>query len=159
MNFAIRPDGTPLVFDASMANRHGLVAGATGTGKTVTIKLLAEEFAKQGIPVFITDLKGDLTGFVQAGSLDDKLAERLEAIGAPTPEFQAFSANFWDVLKQNGIPLRATISEMGPLLLSRLLGLNDTQTGVMYAIFKIADDQELLLLDYKDLQAILAFVS
>lgn len=159
MNFAIRPDGSVISFDASMANRHGLVAGATGTGKTVTIKLLAEEFAKQGIPVFITDLKGDLTGFVQAGTTSEKLAERLEQIGAPTPEFQAFTTNFWDVLKQNGIPLRATISEMGPLLLSRLLGLNDTQTGVMYAIFKIADDQELLMLDYKDLQSLLAFVS
>lgn len=159
MNFAVRPDGSFITFDASMANRHGLVAGATGTGKTVTIKLLAEEFAKQGIPVFITDLKGDLTGFVQPGQMSDKLAERLAQIGAPTPQFQAFTTNFWDVLKQNGIPLRATISEMGPLLISRLLGLNETQTGVMYAIFKIADDQELLLLDFKDLQSLLTFVS
>lgn len=159
MDFAIRSDGSLITFDASMANRHGLVAGATGTGKTVTIKLLAEEFSKQGIPVFITDLKGDLTGFAKGGELSEKLKSRLDQIGAPTPQFQAFPTHFWDLMKQVGLPLRATISEMGPLLLSRLLGLNDTQTGVMYAVFKIADEMGLLLLDFKDLDSMLKFVS
>lgn len=150
-------DGQLISFDESMANRHGLVAGATGTGKTVTIKLMAEEFAKAGVPVFITDIKGDINGFLEAGSLIPKLQERLENIGAPTPTFESFSVNFWDVLKEKGIPLRTTISEMGPLLLSRLLNLNDTQTGVLYAVFKIADDQGLLLLDFKDLTEMLKF--
>ncbi|NLY73356.1 MAG: DUF853 family protein [Tissierellia bacterium] len=150
-------DGNLINFDESMANRHGLVAGATGTGKTVTIKLMCEEFAKAGVPVFITDIKGDISGFIEAGSLSPKLEERLEKIGAPTPEFQNFSVNFWDVLKEQGIPLRATVSEMGPLLLSRLLDLNDTQTGVLYAIFKVADDHGLLLLDFKDLTEMIKF--
>ncbi|HZK09825.1 MAG TPA: helicase HerA-like domain-containing protein [Clostridia bacterium] len=157
MNIAIK-DGQFISLDESMANRHGLVAGATGTGKTITIKLMAEEFAKAGVPVFITDIKGDLSGFLEAGTLSPKLAERLEKIGAPSPEFESFTVNFWDVLKENGIPLRATISEMGPLLLSRLLNLNDTQTGVLYALFKIADDQGLLLLDFKDLSEMLKFL-
>lgn len=150
-------DGQLISFDESMANRHGLVAGATGTGKTVTIKLMAEEFSKAGVPVFITDIKGDINGFLEAGSLSPKLQERLEKIGAPTPQFESFSVNFWDVLKEKGIPLRTTVSEMGPLLLSRLLNLNDTQTGVLYAIFKVADDQGLLLLDFKDLTEMLKF--
>ncbi|NLY36211.1 MAG: DUF853 family protein [Tissierellia bacterium] len=157
MNIAIK-DGQLVTFDESMANRHGLVAGATGTGKTVTIKLMAEEFAKAGVPVFITDIKGDISGFLEAGALSPKLAERLEKIGAPTPEFESFTVNFWDILKENGIPLRATISEMGPLLLSRLFNLNDTQTGILYALFKIADDQGLLLLDFKDLSEMLKFL-
>lgn len=150
-------DGNLINFDESMANRHGLVAGATGTGKTVTIKLMCEEFARAGVPVFITDIKGDISGFIEAGSLSPKLEERLEKIGAPVPDFQGFSVNFWDVLKEQGIPLRATVSEMGPLLLSRLLDLNDTQTGVLYAIFKIADDHGLLLLDFKDLTEMIKF--
>lgn len=150
--------GKYVEFDESMANRHGLVAGATGTGKTVTIKLMCEEFARAGVPVFITDIKGDVSGFIEPGELTPKLKERLEAIGAPQPDFESFSVNFWDVLREGGIPLRATVSEMGPLLLSRLLDLNDTQTGVLYAIFKISDDQGLLLLDFKDLTEMLKFV-
>lgn len=157
MNIAVK-DGRLIQLDESMANRHGLIAGATGTGKTVTIKLMAEEFAKAGVPVFITDIKGDISGFIEAGSLSPKLQERLEKIGAPTPDFSSFSVNFWDILKENGIPLRASVSEMGPLLLSRLLNLNDTQTGVLYALFKIADDEGLLLLDFKDLSEMLKFV-
>lgn len=156
MNIAIK-EGQLISFDESMATRHGLVAGATGTGKTVTIKLMCEEFARAGVPVFITDIKGDVSGFIEPGRPSEKLKERLEKIGAPTPEFESFTVNFWDILKEQGIPLRATISEMGPLLLSRLLNLNDTQTGIIYAIFKISDDTGLLLLDFKDLSEMLKF--
>lgn len=157
MNIAIK-DGQIITFDETMANRHGLIAGATGTGKTITMKLLAEEFSKQGVPVFITDIKGELSGFAEPGTLSPKLQERLEKLGAPVPEFQPFPVQFWDLLKKNGTPLRTTISEMGPLLMSRLLGLNDTQTGVLYAVFKIADENGLALLDFKDLHEMLKFV-
>lgn len=157
MNIAIK-DGQLLTFDETMANRHGLIAGATGTGKTITMKLLAEEFSKQGVPVFITDIKGELSGFAEPGTLSPKLQDRLEKLGAPVPEFRAFPVQFWDLLKKNGTPLRTTITEMGPLLMSRLLGLNDTQTGVLYAVFKIADENGLALLDFKDLSEMLKFV-
>ncbi|WP_459129516.1 helicase HerA-like domain-containing protein [Guggenheimella bovis] len=157
MNIGLK-DGQFITFDESMATRHALIAGATGTGKTVTIKLLSEEFSKQGVPVFITDIKGDLSGFMKAGSMNPKLEERLQSIGAPTPTFESFPTVFWDIYKTSGVPLRTTISEMGPLLLSRLLNLNEVQTGVLYIVFKIADEEGLLLLDFKDLQKMLLFV-
>lgn len=156
MNLGIK-DGKTVQFNASMANRHALITGATGTGKTVTVKLLAEEFAKMGVPVFITDIKGDLSGFIEKGEMNEGLKQRLETIGAPTPEFNKFTVHFWDLLKENGIPLRTTLSEMGPLLLSRLLDLNETQTGVLYMLFKMADEEGLLLLDFKDLSEMLKF--
>jgi hypothetical protein len=142
----------------SMANRHGLVAGATGTGKTVTLRVMAEAFSKAGVPVFMADVKGDLSGLAQPGSAGPKLQERLELLKLETPAFQGFPVVFWDVFGEQGHPVRTTITDMGPLLLSRLLNLNDTQAGVLSLVFKVADDQGLLLLDLKDLRAMLAHV-
>jgi len=143
---------------ARMANRHGLIAGATGTGKTVTLRVLAEGFSRQGVPVFMADVKGDLASLAFAGSDNPKIADRVKQLGLDDFKFQDNPVVFWDVLGTQGHPVRATISDMGPLLLSRLLDLNDTQTAVLYLIFKIADDQKLLLLDLKDLQAMVQFV-
>ncbi len=145
----------PIMMQLNMLNRHGLIAGATGTGKTVTLKVLAEELSLAGVPVFLADIKGDLTNIAKEGALTDKLSQRLEKIGYKDFEPQAFPVRLWDVLGQAGHPVRATISEMGPLMLSRLLGLNDTQEGVLNIIFKIADEKGWLLIDLKDLQAIL----
>ena len=140
-----------------MANRHGLIAGATGTGKTVTLQTMAEGFSRIGVPVFMADVKGDLAGMSQPGGNNPKIADRARQLGLSlTP--QAMPVVFWDVFKQQGHPARATISEMGPLLLSRMLGLNDTQQGVLTLVFKIADDNGLLLLDMKDLRAMLQHV-
>lgn len=141
-----------------MSNRHGLVAGATGTGKTVTLQVMAEHFSAIGVPVFAADVKGDLSGISQAGVDGPKIAERLEHIGLTDFKFRGSPVTFWDVLGEQGHPVRATVSEMGPLLFSRLLGLNDTQSGVLTLVFKIADDNGLLLLDLKDLQAMLQYV-
>ena len=138
-----------------MANRHGLITGATGTGKTISLQVLAEAFSRIGTPVFLADVKGDLTGVSQAGSLSPKLAERLKNLGLPEPVFGACPATLWDVFGEQGHPVRATISDMGPLLLTRLLQLNETQAGVLNLVFKIADDNGLLLLDLKDLRAML----
>lgn len=138
-----------------MANRHGLITGATGTGKTISLQVLAEAFSRIGTPVFLADVKGDLTGVSQAGSLSPKLAERLKNLGLPEPVFAACPATLWDVFGEQGHPVRATISDMGPLLLTRLLQLNETQAGVLNLVFKIADDNGLLLLDLKDLRAML----
>ncbi|OYV32784.1 MAG: ATP-binding protein, partial [Thiomonas sp. 20-64-5] len=138
-----------------LSNRHGLITGATGTGKTVSLQVLAEAFSRIGTPVFMADVKGDLTGMSQPGSLSPKLAERLEALGLPKPEFGACPVTLWDVFGEQGHPVRATMSDMGPLLLARLLQLNETQTGVLNLVFKIADDNGLLLLDMKDLRAML----
>ncbi len=138
-----------------LANRHGLITGATGTGKTVSLQLLAEGFSRIGTPVFMADVKGDLTGISQPGSLSPKLAERLKTLGLPEPQFAACPVTLWDVFGEQGHPVRATISDMGPLLLARLLQLNETQTGVLNLVFKIADDYGLLLLDLKDLRAML----
>ena len=140
-----------------MANRHGLIAGATGTGKTITLRVLAEQFSSIGVPVFLADVKGDLSGLAQAGGDDAKIAQRAAQLGitltpAPCPVV------FWDLLGVQGHPVRATVSEMGPLLLSRLLALNDTQSGVLNIVFKVADDEGLLLLDLKDLRAMLEHV-
>jgi len=137
-----------------MANRHGLIAGATGTGKTVTLQSMAEGFSRIGVPVFMADVKGDLAGISQAGGNNPKIVERAKQLGMTlTP--QAMPVVFWDVFGEQGHPVRATVSEMGPLLLARMLGLNDTQEGVLALVFKIADDNGLLLLDMKDLRAIL----
>jgi DNA helicase HerA-like ATPase len=152
------PQGGELVLLPALANRHGLITGATGTGKTVTLQVIAEQFSRLGVPVFMADVKGDLAGISAAGAASPKLTERLKNIGAAEPAFQACPVEFWDVFGASGHPVRATISDMGPLLLGRLLGLNDTQRGVLTLVFKIADDAGLLLLDLKDLRAMLQFV-
>jgi len=142
-----------------MANRHGLIAGATGTGKTVTLQSLSENFSRAGVPVFMADVKGDLSGLARAGTSSDKIDKRLKAIGLKEWAARPCPVVFWDLYGEAGHPIRATISDLGPLLLSNLLDLNDTQQGVLYACFKIADDQGLLLLDLKDLRALLTHVA
>jgi DNA helicase HerA-like ATPase len=142
-----------------MGNRHGLVTGATGTGKTVTLQVLAESYARMGVPVFAADIKGDLSGIAVAGTPHPKIDERLAAMPAQGFSFQGCPVVFWDVFGKSGHPLRSTISEMGPLLLSSLLGVNETQSGILYACFRIADEQGLLLLDLKDLRAMLEFMA
>jgi DNA helicase HerA-like ATPase len=151
--------GADLQLLPALANRHGLITGATGTGKTVSLQLLADRFSSIGVPVFLADVKGDLSGVAAAGSLTPKLADRLKTIKATPPEWHANPAVFWDVLAHRGVPIRATMSDLGPLLLGRLLGLNPTQQGVLAIVFKIADDNGLLLLDLKDLRAMLQFVA
>jgi uncharacterized protein len=141
-----------------MANRHGLVAGATGTGKTVTLQVMAEAFSRAGVPVFAADVKGDLSGISQAGKSNPKIEERAKKLGVDGFTYEGSPVTFWDVFGEQGHPVRTTVSEMGPLLFSRLLNLNDTQTGVLSLVFKIADDHKLLLLDLKDLQAMLQYV-
>ncbi len=147
----------PVYLLPRLANRHGLIAGATGTGKTVSLQILAEAFSRRGVPVFMADVKGDLSGISQAGREHPKLVERAAAIGLDDYHYEAFPVVFWDLFGEQGHRVRATVSEMGPLLLARLLGLNDTQEGVLYAVFKMADDQGMLLLDLKDLRALLVF--
>ena len=142
----------------ALANRHGLITGATGTGKTVTLQSLAEGFSRIGVPVFMADVKGDLTGISQTGRIGEKLAATLAERGLPLPEPVACPTTLWDVFGEQGHPVRATVSDMGPLLLGRMLNLNETQLGVLNLVFKIADDQQLLLLDLKDLRAMLAHV-
>jgi DNA helicase HerA-like ATPase len=142
----------------ALANRHGLITGATGTGKTISLQTLAENFSKIGVPVFMADVKGDLTGISQAGSLPPKVAKVIEERGLPRPESLACPTTLWDVFGEQGHPVRATVSDMGPLLLGRMLNLNDTQQGVLQIVFKIADDNGLLLLDLKDLRAMLQHV-
>ena len=141
-----------------MANRHGLIAGATGTGKTVTLRVLAERFSSIGVPVFMADVKGDLSGFPFKGGENPKVVERVSALGLTDFQYESFPVVFWDVFGQLGHPLRTTVSEMGPLLLSRILNLNEIQAGVLTLVFKIADDNGLLLLDLKDLRAMAQFV-
>jgi DNA helicase HerA-like ATPase len=143
---------------ASMANRHGLIAGATGTGKTVTLRVIAEQFSRLGVPVFMADVKGDLTGLARAGSESPKLTQRISTLQLTDFSFEPSPVEFWDLFGENGHPLRATVSDMGPLLLGRLLNLNDTQAGVLNIVFKIADDNGLLLLDLKDLKSMLQHV-
>src|SRR5881398_850886 len=149
----------PIFLLPKMANRHGLIAGATGTGKTVTLQTLAENFSACGIPVFMADVKGDLAGISQAGGNSPKAVDRAKELGVDDYKGEACPAVFWDVFGENGHPVRATVSEMGPLLLGRLLDLNDTQEGVLNMVFKIADDGGLLLLDLKDLRAMLQHVA
>ena len=138
-----------------LANRHGLITGATGTGKTVSLQVLAEGFSRLGVPVFMADVKGDLTGLSQAGGGNQRVTDRVEMLQLTGFANEPFLVTCWDVFGEQGHPLRATVAEMGPLLLSRILNLNDTQSGVLTAVFKIADDQGLLLLDLKDLRAML----
>ena len=138
-----------------LTNRHGLVAGATGTGKTVTLQVIAEALSRNGVPVFAADVKGDLSGISQPGQNSPKFAQRLKTMGMDAPAFAGCPVTFWDVFGEQGHPVRATVSEMGPLLLGRILNLNDTQAGVLTLVFKIADDEGLLLLDLKDLRTML----
>jgi uncharacterized protein len=150
--------GTNILFNPAVANRHGLITGATGTGKTVSLQVLADHFSAIGVPVFLADVKGDLTGLAAPGSLTPKMKERLAATGVAEPAWRANPVVIWDVFAKRGVPVRATISDLGPLLLGRLLAINPTQQGVLTMTFKIADDSGMLLLDLKDLRAMLTFV-
>ena len=151
-------NGIQVVMDAAMANRHGMISGATGTGKTITLQILAEGFSKIGVPVFLADVKGDLSGITLPGLPHEKISERVNQIGIAHFQHRGNPAVFWDIFGKTGHPVRTTISDMGPLLLSNLLELNDTQTGVLYSCFKIADDNGMLLLDLKDLRAMLRWM-
>ena len=151
-------DSTQCHLLPGLANRHGLITGATGTGKTVTLQTLAEQFSRIGVPVFMADVKGDLTGISQKGTIGEKLGKTLADRGLAAPEPTACPTTLWDVFGTQGHPVRATISDMGPLLLGRMLNLNETQLGVLNLVFKIADDNGLLLLDLKDLRAMLTYV-
>ena len=151
-------NGTQVIMDAAMGNRHGMISGATGTGKTITLQILAEGYSKIGVPVFLADIKGDLSGITMPGQPHEKISERIQQIGITNFQHRGNPAVFWDIFAKTGHPVRTTISEMGPLLLSNLLELNDTQTGVLYSCFKIADDNGLLLLDLKDLRAMLRWM-
>src|SRR3954453_21699450 len=146
----------PEYLDLTLANRHGLVTGATGTGKTVTLQVLAEGFSSAGVPVFAADIKGDLSGIAMKGEPKDFLVARAQQVKLDPYEYQQFPVIFWDLFGEQGHPIRATVSEMGPLLLSRLMNLTEAQEGVINIAFKIADEEGLLLLDMKDLQALLA---
>ena len=153
-----RRDTTECFLLAELANRHGLVTGATGTGKTVTLQTIAEQLSNIGVPVFMADVKGDLAGISQPGKIGDKLAATLKARGIEPAEPAACPVTLWDVFGEQGHPVRATVTDMGPLLLARMLDLNDTQSGVLNLVFKIADDNGLLVLDLKDLRAMLQYV-
>jgi DNA helicase HerA-like ATPase len=142
----------------SMANRHGLIAGATGTGKTVTSRVIAESFSRIGVPVFMADIKGDLSGLARSGEENAKISERVKTLALKDFKFDGYPVVFWDLFGQQGHPVRTTISEMGPLLMARLLNLNEVQSGVLSIVFKIADDNGMLLLDLKDLRAMLQYV-
>ena len=148
----------PAWLTLGLANRHGLVTGATGTGKTVSLQVMAEGFARAGVPVFAADIKGDLSGISEVGEAKDFIVKRASDMGLAFQPDQ-FSTMFWDVFGEQGHPVRATVSEMGPLLLSRMMDLNDVQEGVLNIAFKVADEQGLLLLDMKDLRAILSFIA
>ena len=152
-------DNGPLYLVGKMANRHGLIAGATGTGKTVTLQVLAESFSQASVPCFMADMKGDLSGISQPGQMSGFIEKRLPEFGIENPQFQGCPTRFFDVFGEQGHPLRATVSDMGPQLLARLLGLNETQTGVLNIVFKIADERGLLLIDMKDLRLMLDYVA
>jgi DNA helicase HerA-like ATPase len=141
-----------------MANRHGLIAGATGTGKTVTLWVIAEKFSAIGVPEFMADVKSDLSGIARTGAENPKISERVEKLGIGDFQFAGYPTVFWDLYGEQGHPVRTTVSDMGPLLLARLLNLNETQSGVLTMVFKIADDNGMLLLDLKDLRAMLQHV-
>ena len=148
----------PICLNPAMANRHGLIAGATGTGKTVTLKVLAESFSDMGVPMFIADIKGDLSGMCAPGAENKHIRRSIDTMGLGDFQYRAYPVRFWDVYGKQGIPVRTTVSEMGPELLSRLLGLNDTQAGILRIVFRVADDNGLLLIDLKDLRAMLQHV-
>ncbi len=158
ISFLVGKGENDIVFNLKMANRHGLIAGATGTGKTITLKVLAEQFSAQGIPVFLSDVKGDLASLAMPGIMNPKLQERIDKLQLNPFEFKSFPVRTWDVFGELGHPLRTTISEIGPLLLSRILGLNDVQSGVLTIIFRIADDMGLLLIDLKDIRSLVQYV-
>lgn len=147
-----------VVLHSKFANRHGLIAGATGTGKTVTLKVLAESFSRLGVPVFLADAKGDVSSLAQASASNPKFDERIKSLGIDSIPFAASPVVFWDLFAEQGHPIRTTITEIGPLLLARMLNLNDTQEGVLSAVFRIADDQGMLLIDFKDLKAMIGYV-
>jgi len=149
---------TPVYMNSKMVNRHGLVAGATGTGKTVSIKVLAEAFSDMGVPVFMADIKGDVSGLCKAGEPNSRVDERVKSMNIPDFAYAAYPVRFFDVYGKKGLPVRTTISEMGPVLMARILGLNETQAGILQIIFKIADDDGLLLIDLKDLRALTQYV-
>ena len=152
-------DNQPIHLHSQLANRHGLIAGATGTGKTVTLRKLAEAFSQDGVPVFMADVKGDLSGICRAGKNEGKVAERMTQYDLPDDYLQAFPVRFWDVYGEIGIPVRVSISAMGAMLLARLMNLNDTQEGVLNLVFKVADDKGWHLIDLKDLRGVLQYVS
>ncbi|MCP1659405.1 helicase HerA-like domain-containing protein [Neisseria perflava] len=154
-----RAGDSVLEIQGKMANRHGLIAGATGTGKTVTLRRMAEAFSSEGIPVFLADVKGDLSGIANAGSDSGKVGERIAEFGLGADWLQSFPVRFWDVFGETGIPVRVTVSEMGPMLLARLMNLNDTQEGLLNLVFKVADDKGWHILDLKDLRSMLKHVS
>lgn len=156
--YVAHSENGPISISGRMANRHGLVAGATGTGKTVTLQVLAETFCQAGVPCFMADMKGDLSGISKPGKMSGFIQNRLKEFGIEDPQFQACPVRFFDVFGEQGHPMRATVSDMGPQLLSRLLDLNETQSGVLNAVFRIADEKGLLLIDIKDLRAMLDFV-
>ena len=156
--FPIAKGHDEIFFDPKMANRHGLIAGATGTGKTITLQGLAENFSAIGVPVFMADVKGDLSGIAKAGTPNPKIEARLKLLGIDGFTFSGFPVTYWDIFGENGHPIRATISEMGPLLLARVLNLNDTQEGVLQILFRVADEHGLLLLDLDDLREMLRFI-
>lgn len=147
-----------IYLEPSMANRHGLVAGATGTGKTVTLKVLAESFSDMGVPVFVADIKGDLSGMCQMGKETKHIRRSIDSMQIEDFAYSAYPVRFWDVYGKLGLPVRTTISEMGPELLSRLLNLNDTQSGILRIVFRIADEKGLLLIDLKDLRSMVQYV-
>ena len=154
-----RADGKTLEIQGKMANRHGLIAGATGTGKTVTLRRMAEAFSSEGVPIFLVDVKGDLSGIAQAGANSGKVGERIAEFDLGEQWLQSFPVRFWDVYGETGIPVRVTVSEMGPMLLARLMNLNDTQEGLLNLVFKVADDRGWHILDLKDLRSMLKHVS
>lgn len=157
--YVAHSDNGPICLTGRMCNRHGLIAGATGTGKTVSLQVIAETFSQAGVPCFMADMKGDLSGISQRGKMTGFIEKRCKFFGIDAPEFQPCPTRFFDVYGEQGIPMRTTVSAMGPQLLSRLMQLNDTQSGVLNIVFRIADDKELLLIDLKDLRLMLDYVS
>lgn len=151
--------GKDATIHTSKLTRHGFIAGATGSGKTVTLKVITEQLSKEGVPVFLSDIKGDLSSLAQKGNIDENIAKRINEIGLKDYDNRKFEVEFFDIFGEKGIPLRTTISEMGPILLSKILGLNENQEGILNIAFKIADERQLLLIDIKDLRAMLNFVS
>ncbi len=162
MNYTIAKQTTTLAdinLIAHMANRHGLIAGVTGTGKTITLRKLAESFSAAGVPVFLSDVKGDLSGLAHAGENTGKIGERMNQFGLHDDYLSGYPVRFWDVFGETGIAVRVTVSQMGAMLLARLMELNDTQEGLLNIVFKVADDNGWLVIDLKDLRSLLQYVS
>lgn len=159
MELVIGKGTQPAILKGNRLNRHGIIAGATGTGKTVTLKVMAEQLSKQGIPVFLSDIKGDLSSAAKSGEMTEQIANRVNELGVEDYEVRSFPVQLWDVYGADGIPVRTTVSEMGPIMMAQLLGLNETQEGILNIAFKLADDEQLLLIDLKDLRAMLNYVA